>query len=77
VESYGNDMDTYYLVTYYKGAAALAAARAAAGPARWDAAVRCYVAANAWRIANPNDFEAAIAKFPTAVAILRQAGALH
>jgi hypothetical protein len=75
-ESYGNDSDGYYFVTYDKGAAALAAARASAGPAQWDAAVRCYVSANAWRIANPADFAAAVRQFPKAVAILRRAGAL-
>ncbi|MEO6885964.1 MAG: M1 family aminopeptidase, partial [Jatrophihabitantaceae bacterium] len=56
-ESYGADMNDYYYITYDKGAAALHAARAAAGPAQWDAAVRCYVAANAWQIANPSDFK--------------------
>ena len=45
--------------------------------AAWDAAVRCYLNEDAWRIVNPPAFEAAIAKFPAAVAILRRAGALH
>jgi hypothetical protein len=75
-ESYGNDMDGYYFTTYDKGSAALEAARDAAGPAAWDAALRCYVAANAWRIVVPSDLESAIEQFPSAVAILRSAGAL-
>jgi hypothetical protein len=75
-ESYGKDEASYYYLTYDKGAAALEAARTAAGPARWDAALRCYVAKNAWRIVSPGDLQAAIARFPKAVAILRKAGAL-
>lgn len=76
-ESYGSDVNDYYFVTYDKGAAALEAARAEAGAARWDAAMRCYVNANAWRIANPADFAAAVKQFPKAVAILTRAGALR
>jgi len=75
-ESYGEQADSYYFVTYDKGAAALEAARAAAGATRWDAAVRCYANKNAWRIANPADFAAAISQFPKAIAILTEAGAL-
>ena len=76
-ESYGTRVSAYYFVTYAKGSAALQAARKAAGDAAWDAAVRCYVAANAWRIVTPADFEQAIARFPAAIAILRKAGALR
>ena len=75
-QSYGTDMDAYYFTTYYKGAAALFAARDAAGPARWDAALRCFVAKNAWRIVNPRDLRAALAGLPAAVTELRKAGAL-
>jgi hypothetical protein len=75
-ESYGDDVDDYYFVTYSKGAAALQAARAEAGAAGWDAAVRCYINKNAWRIADPSDFAAAIRQFPKATAVLTQAGAL-
>lgn len=75
-ESYGADANDYYFTTYSKGAAALHAARAAAGPAKWDAALKCYVAANAWRIADPKDLRAALAKLPAAIAVLRSAGAL-
>jgi hypothetical protein len=74
--SYGSDEAGYYSVTYDKGAAALHAARAAAGAAAFDAAVRCYVNANAWRIANPSDVAAALARLPAAVSVLRQAQAL-
>jgi hypothetical protein len=76
-ESYGHDMGRYYFTTYDKGAAALFAARDAAGPAKWDAALRCYVARNAWRIANPSDLRAALVQLPAAVAELEKAGALE
>lgn len=75
-ESYGADESGYYFTTYDKGAAALEAARQAAGPAKWDAALRCYVAANAWRVANPVDLRRALVKLPTGIAVLRAAGAL-
>jgi hypothetical protein len=75
-ESYGQDEFGYYFTTYNKGAAALFAAREAAGAGHFDAALRCYVAHNAWRIANPIDLRAALAKLPAAVAELRKAGAL-
>jgi hypothetical protein len=75
-EAYGQDAGGYYLHTYDKGAAALLAARKAAGPARWDAALRCYVARNAWRIADPSDLERALADLPAAISVLRRAGAL-
>jgi Peptidase family M1 domain len=74
--SYGYDVNGYYFITYTKGADALFAARAAAGPAQFDAAIRCYVATNAWRIANPSDLRAALAGLPSAVSALEQAGAL-
>jgi aminopeptidase N len=75
--SYGGDEMSYYLTTYYKGASALFAARDAAGAARWDAALRCYVARNAWRIANPPDLRAALADLPAAVTVLEEFGALR
>jgi len=75
-ESYGGDMQRYYFTTYDKGASALSAAREAAGPAKWDAALRCYVAHNAWRIANPPDLRAALTDLPAAITVLEKAGAL-
>jgi hypothetical protein len=75
-ESYGENVNDYYFVTYDKGAAALEAARTQAGAGPWDVAVRCYINANAWRIANPADFATAIKQFPKAVAVLTRAGAL-
>jgi Peptidase family M1 domain len=75
-ESYGAQVNEYYFVTYDKGAAALEEARAVAGAAKWDAAVRCYVDKNAWRIADPADFAAAIKQFPESVAVLTRAGSL-
>jgi hypothetical protein len=74
--SYGLDEDGYYFVTYDKGAAAIHAARAAAGPVAFDAAIKCYIAANAWRIANPPDLLAALSGLPAAVTVLKQAQAL-
>jgi hypothetical protein len=75
-ESYGDEVDTYYFVTYDKGAAALEEARAVAGAPKWDAAMRCYVNKNAWRVANPSDFDAAMKQFPKSIAVLTLAGAL-
>jgi hypothetical protein len=75
-ESYGQDEQRYYYTTYNKGSAALEAARQAAGPAKWDAAMRCYVAHNAWRIVVPNDVKAALAGLPAAIRVLQKAGAL-
>jgi aminopeptidase N len=75
-ESYGANMNAYYFTTYNKGAAALEAARKAVGAAKWDAALRCYINANAWRIATPGDLAAALTHLPKALAVLREAGAL-
>ena len=75
-ESYKDDVAGYYFTTYDKGAAALEAAREAAGAKRFDAAIRCYVNTNAWRIASPGDLQKALADLPAAVAVLRRAGAL-
>jgi hypothetical protein len=69
-------MNGYYFTTYDKGAAALEAARNAAGAGKWDAALRCYANANAWRIATPQDLATALAHLPKALAVLRKAGAL-
>ena len=77
VESYGTQGTTYYFTTYNKGSAALEAARQAAGTAKWDAALRCYVAVNAWRIAVPADLEKALAGLPAAISVLRKAGAFR
>jgi hypothetical protein len=74
--SYGADENAYYFVTYDKGAAALWAARKAAGASGWDAAMRCYVNKNAWDIANPQDLAAALHRYPAAIKVLTKAGAL-
>lgn len=73
---YGGNERSYYETTYAKGAAALTAAQAKAGPEKFGAAIRCYVAANAWRIARPADLKAQLAGLPAAVTILQDAGAL-
>jgi aminopeptidase N len=67
---------TYFAVVYGKGGAALRAARDAAGADAFDAAIRCYVDANAWTIATPDDVGAVLADLPAAVAVLARAGAL-
>src|SRR4051794_26897879 len=51
----------YFSVVYGKGEAALLTARQAAGADAFDAAMRCYVNANAWTIATPADVGAALA----------------
>lgn len=76
-QSYGVDESGYYFTTYDKGSAALAAARQAAGASRFDAAIRCYVAKNAWRIAVPADLRAALSGLPAAIRVLERAGALR
>jgi hypothetical protein len=66
----------YFSTVYGKGAAALLTARDAAGHAAFDAAVRCYVDATAWRIATPADLGTALADSPEALAVLTRARAL-
>jgi hypothetical protein len=73
---YGGNEKAYYNTTYGKGAAALIAARDAGPPDKFDAALRCYVNANAWRIAKPADLATALAGLPAATKVLQQAGAL-
>jgi aminopeptidase N len=70
------DDGTYFDVVYGKGGAALLAAREAAGPEAFDAAIRCYADANAWSIATPEDVAAALADLPGAVDALVEAQAL-
>jgi hypothetical protein len=70
------DDGTYFDVVYGKGGAALLAAREAAGPEAFDAAIRCYADANAWSIATPEDVAAALADLPGAVDALVDAQAL-
>jgi hypothetical protein len=71
----GSD-DTYFDVVYGKGAAALLLARETVGADAFDAALRCYVDANAWTIATPADVAVALADLPEAVAVLGEAGAV-
>jgi hypothetical protein len=70
------DDGTYFDVVYGKGGAALLAARAAAGPGAFDAAIRCYVDATAWSVATPDDVYAALADLPGALTPLLDAQAL-
>ena len=68
---------TYFRSVYVQGAAALLRARAAVGPSRFDAAIRCYVRSVAHRVARPEDLERALSGLPTALAALRRVGALR
>ncbi|MGY1592840.1 M1 family aminopeptidase [Geodermatophilus sp. SYSU D00708] len=70
------DQDDYERRVYSKGAAALLAARDAAGAAAFDEAVRCYVDTQAWTIARPEDLVRALAGLQPAVDVLVEAGAL-
>ena len=74
--SYGGNEQAYYDTTYGKGSAALVAAENAGPSTQFDAALRCYVNANAWRIAKPADLAKALAGVPDSVKVLRDAGAL-
>ncbi len=67
----------YFRSVYLQGATMLLRARAAAGAAAWDRAIRCYVAANAHRVATPADLERALAGLPAALRVLRGYGALR
>jgi hypothetical protein len=78
----GGSMDSfpddrrYVTAVYEKGAAMLLTAREQAGADAFDSALRCYVDAQAWRIATPADVGTALADLPAALAVLQQAGAL-
>jgi aminopeptidase N len=76
VTAFEHDELGYDTVVYEKGAAALLVARQQAGPARFDAALRCYAKAYAWQVATPADFAGALRGLPKAVAELRKAGAI-
>jgi hypothetical protein len=75
MDGFGDD-GQYFDTVYGKGGAALLAARDAAGAEAFDAAVRCYVDANAWTTATPDDVAAALADLPDALAVLLRAGAI-
>jgi len=66
----------YFDTVYAKGGAALIVARQQAGARAFDAAMRCYVNANAWTIATPEDVARALDDLPAAVDVLTRAGAL-
>lgn len=70
------DQDEYEALAYAKGAAALAAAREAAGERAFDAAIRCYVESQAWTIARPADLVRALDGLDPALDVLVEAGAL-
>ena len=74
--SFDGDTGNYFDVVYGKGAAALLAAREAVGADAFDAALRCYVDANAWSVATPADVAVALADLPEALAVLAEAQAI-
>ncbi len=65
----------YGVGVYAQGAKVLLQARQAVGAAAFDAAVRRYLRANAWRVATPADVERAFTDLPEVRARLRAAGA--
>lgn len=67
---------SYGIGVYGQGAAMLAEARTSIGADTFDAMLREYVATQAHRIATPEDFAAAFADAPEAVAVFRRYGAL-
>jgi len=69
------ETEEYFDVVYGKGGAALTAARGAAGAEVFDAALRCYINAQAWQIAVPDDVATAFSELPEALQILEDAGA--
>ena len=71
-----NHQNDYFRSVYIQGAVSLLRARDRVGATAFDRAIRCYVAANAHRIARPRDLTAALRHLPGAVAILRADGAL-
>jgi hypothetical protein len=70
------DDRSYVTAVYGKGAAMLLTAREAAGPEAFDAALRCYVDAQAWTTATPDDVARALKDLPAALDVLVTAGAL-
>jgi aminopeptidase N len=71
-----DSQDDYEERVYSKGAAALQAAREAAGEEAFDRALRCYVETNAWTMARPKDLARALAELEPALDVLIEAGAL-
>lgn len=66
----------YVRTVYEDGGRALAEARSAAGPERFDEAVRRYLVENAHGVATPGDLERALQDLPEALDVLREYGAL-
>lgn len=70
------DDRSYVDTVYDKGGAMLLTAREAAGTDAFDDALRCYVDAQAWTTATPEDVARALADLPAAIDVLLRAGAL-
>ena len=67
----------YSVGVYEQGAAALLAGRDRADAARFDAALRAYIDANAHRVGAPSDVEAAFRDLPQVLDVLRERGAFR
>jgi hypothetical protein len=76
VSAFVGNLIGYYQIVYAKGAAALVSARIAGGPAAYDAAIRCYTNAHAWKVTTPADVATAFKNLPAALLVLRKAGAI-
>jgi aminopeptidase N len=76
VSAFVGNLIGYDQIVYSKGAAALVSARLDAGPQAFDAAIRCYVNAHAWKVTTPADVATAFKNLPAALAVLRKAGAI-
>lgn len=70
------DSEEYTDVVYGKGGAMLTTARDAVGADRFDPALRCYLNAQAWQVAVPDDVAVAFADLPEAIEIFTDAGAV-
>lgn len=66
----------YDEAVYNQGAAVLLEARRRVGADRFDAALRSYIAAQAYRVATPADFAHAFADLPPVLDLLKRAGAI-
>ncbi|MHA6794373.1 M1 family aminopeptidase [Pseudonocardia bannensis] len=68
--------DRYTESVYAQGAAVFLEARAQVGPERFDNAIRSYIAANAHRVATPDDLSRAFRDLPEVLDLLTRTGAL-
>ena len=74
--TYWEGRRSYYRSVYVQGARMLLEARAAAGAAAFDEALRCHLRRNAHRVTTPADLQASLRHLPKAISVLRRYGAL-